>query len=73
MIKYQQHIDDLVLRSINGVLSNILFSLNNMLPLIISKIRKLFVVYSFTRVIRFSSESHIQNQYTVLAWNININ
>jgi hypothetical protein len=37
------------------------------------KIRKLFVVYYSTRVIRFSSKSHIQNQYTVIAWNININ
>jgi hypothetical protein len=31
------------------------------------KIRELFVVYYSTRVIRFSSESHIWNQYTVIA------
>jgi hypothetical protein len=35
MIKYQQHIDDLVSWYINGVLSNTFFSPNNMLSLII--------------------------------------
>jgi hypothetical protein len=38
MIKYQQHIDNLVLWYINGILSNILFSLNNMLPPIIGNL-----------------------------------
>jgi hypothetical protein len=31
------------------------------------KIRELFVVYYSTRVIRFSSKSHIRNQYIVIA------
>jgi hypothetical protein len=38
MIKYQQHIDDLVLWYINGVFSNTLLSLNNMLTFIIGNL-----------------------------------
>jgi hypothetical protein len=38
MIKYQQYIDDLVSWYVNGVLSNTLFSSNNMLSLIIGNL-----------------------------------
>jgi hypothetical protein len=38
MIKYQQNIDDLVSWYINGILSNTLFSLNNVLSLIIGNL-----------------------------------
>jgi hypothetical protein len=46
---------------------------NNMQTNLGGKIRELFVVYYSTHVIRFSSKSHIQNQHTVIAWNINNN
>jgi hypothetical protein len=46
---------------------------DNMWTNLRGKISALFVVYYSTRVIRFSSKSHIRNQYTVIAWNININ
>jgi hypothetical protein len=46
---------------------------DNMRTNLKGKIRKLFVVYYSTRVIRSSSKSHIRNQYTVIALSININ
>jgi hypothetical protein len=46
---------------------------DNMRTNLRGRIRELFVIYYSIRVIRFSSKSLIWNQYTVIAWNININ
>jgi hypothetical protein len=40
---------------------------DNMRTSLRGKTRDLFVVYYFTHVIRFSSKSHIRNQYKVIA------
>jgi hypothetical protein len=40
---------------------------DNMQTNLRGKIRELIVVYYSTHVIRFSSKSHIQNQYTFIA------
>jgi hypothetical protein len=46
MINYQQHIDDLVSWYVNEVLSSILFSPNNMLPLIVGNLVTLYYAHS---------------------------